>query len=128
MASPNLSLENIARTIATLGTSAVLAACTKSAEPAAVKADQTPVTTASATAAAPPAPPPPAQPAADERAREPGAAPEGQAAGGGAGAAPTTSGAPAAPAHKASTMGRHQGATGQASCGAGTCSSDMKKK
>ena len=122
MAPPNLSAENIARTLAILGTTAALAACTKS-EPAGVKADQAPTANASASAAAEPPPPPQvvAPPGAGPQGNDEGRAPE-------ATATAAASAAPPVGGHAIELKKRKASPTGQASCGAGTCSADMKKK
>ncbi len=108
---PNLSLENIAAALAVLGTAAVLTACTKaeksapaSAAPATNIKSDTPVSQGAATATA--------------------AAPiEGKPE------APLAS-ASAAPAASDKALKRRPGSGtgGQASCGNGNCSAEMKKK
>ena len=103
---PNLSLEHLALTLAVLGT-----ACAKSSAPDAVHADQ-PSASAAATTAAPSAEPTPPTATATAAASALEAAPKGSAPRIGHGRAP----------------GGSAGTTGQASCGAGTCSADMKKK
>jgi hypothetical protein len=119
---PDLSRERIALILAALGTSAVITACAKGAEPAAVRSDQAP--TASAQSAVAPPPPPEATPtgAPGQQAEE-----KGKAADLG-NAAPSAS----APNPTQHSLGRRPaggtGQTGQASCGAGTCTADMKKK
>ena len=110
---PNLSLQNIAATLAALGTSAVVVACTKAPEPASMRADQAP--TASATSASPPPPPPIAAPE-QERGKD-------NLKATGSAAPPLQQPKPMRPAP---TSGG--GSTGQASCGAGTCTGDPKKK
>jgi len=119
---PNLSLDNIATVIAALGTSAVLAACTKAAEPGSVRSDQPAASAVNANAP----PPPPAATAAT---------PEGVAAdeelkkkagpGGGGGSASAT---PLMQQPRSGGGMPHGSSTGQASCGAGTCTADPKKK
>jgi hypothetical protein len=111
---PNLSLENIATVIAALGTSAVLAACTKTAEPASVHADQ-PATQASA--ASPPPPPPPTSMATTMGDQDTTLKKN-------AGGSPSASAVTPTPMQP----GKPKGTTGQASCGAGTCTADPKKK
>lgn len=114
---PNLSIERLAVTLAALGTTAVITAC--SSEPAAVRPEQTPAASAS-----PPPPPPQAMPneaKKTEGEREP---------------TPTTVATATATATASATPRRHmapggggdKGSTGQASCGAGTCTADPKKK
>jgi hypothetical protein len=109
---PNLSIERLAITLA------ALAACSRS-EPAAVRPEQTPPT-ASASAAAPPPP----QPTPDEGKKNEGEKEP----------APTTIGTAAASARPITEPRRHVApggsskGTGQASCGAGTCTADPKKK
>ncbi len=105
MARPNLSLEHLALTLAALGTSAVITACAKSEPAGAVRSDQAPAT---ASAAAPVAPEQTPQAIATTTAT---AAPSAAA-----------SAAPPAPAKRAKDR------SGQASCGAGTCTAEMKKK
>jgi len=104
---PNLSLEHLALTLAVLGT-----ACAKSSAPDAVRADQPSASAAATTTAAPSAEPTPPPPTATAAASALEAAPKGSAPRIGHGRAP----------------GGSAGTTGQASCGAGTCSADMKKK
>ena len=111
MGRPNLSFDEIALVLAALS----LGACTKASEPAGVKADQAP--TASASAA-----PPSNAPAVTATAAAT-VAPEGQGAAT-VGAAPTAS----ATETPHQPPKREKKPTGQASCGAGTCSADMKKK
>jgi hypothetical protein len=119
MRAPNLSLENIATAIAALGTSAVLAACTKAAEPSSsVRADEP----AQASAASPPPPPvatasPTAVTEQDQQKKE-----------GAASAAPMTQPPQPSQLRRGPGGAKPTGTTGQASCGAGTCTADPKKK
>jgi hypothetical protein len=110
----NLSLEHLATIVAVLGTSAVLASCARADSPA-VRSDQAPeAVVPNATASA--APPPPVVTAqADEQAQTPGVI------------ATATAAAPSASAHRMHAAPRAT-TTGQASCGAGTCTADPKKK
>ena len=103
---PNLSIERLAVTLAALGTTAVVA-CTK-AESAAVRPEQTPAASAS---------PPPPQPVPEETKTEGEKEP-----------APTTIATATASARPVAQPPRHKAGTGQASCGAGTCTADPKKK
>jgi hypothetical protein len=110
---PNLSIERLAVTLAALGTTAVVAACSR-AEPPSVRPEQTP--------AASVAPPPP-QAMPDETKKSEG---ENEPA-------PTTVATATASARPIAQPRRHVGpggdkGTGQASCGAGTCTADPKKK
>jgi len=107
----------MALTLAALGTSAVIASCSKAERPSAVSSD--PAMAPSATAAA--MPPPPGAKQDEDRART----------------TPTTIAAPsanatvqggAASAQPVNRPKMKAGGTGQASCGAGTCTSDPKKK
>lgn len=100
----NVAFAHIAALLATLG------GCTK-AEPASMKADQAPQGATSAAATPPPPPPGAAPTLADEESTK----------GKKADVAASASATPVAPMHRAPV-------TGQASCGAGTCSADMKKK
>src|SRR5690349_1933236 len=112
MPRPNLSLEKIAFTLAALS----VAACTPKSSPAeAVKSDQAP--TASA---APAAPPPDPGAAANEEKKQGGPLPSATAS---AAEVPH----PALQRNKHEATG-HGGSSGSASCGAGTCTADMKKK
>jgi hypothetical protein len=110
---PNLSLEHLALTLA-----ALTAACTR-AEPS-LRTDQTPMTAPSSFAAAPPPPPAEAEPDKKiEGEKEP--APKTVAT-----ATATASARPMASPKR--RMGGDKGQPGQASCGAGTCTADPKKK
>jgi len=108
---PNLSIERLAVTLAALGTTAVITACSRS-EPAAVRPEQTPTTSAS---------PPPPQPAPDEAKKNEGEKELGPTA-------TATATASATPRRHMAPGGGDKGGTGQASCGAGTCTADPKKK
>ena len=99
----SLTLTHIATVLAALSSG-----CTKAEPAAAVHADQ-PMATASAM----PPPPPPA----------PSAAPMEEAKGEAEPAPSASAVTPQTPSHQ-----RLRAPTGQASCGAGTCSADMKKK
>jgi hypothetical protein len=110
----NLSLTHIATVLAALGSPAVIAACTKADAPA-VRSDQP----ASSAAAATPPPPSPT-------ASAPGAAAdEGRAASSSSAQAPD---GVKLERKKGMAGGGGGGSTGQASCGAGTCTADPKKK
>ncbi len=104
----------MALTLAALGTSAVIASCSKAERPSAVSSN--PATTPSATAAAA-TPPPPALKKDEEPTPTAIAAPSANATAPGA--------ASVQPVRRPKMQG---GGTGQASCGAGTCTSDPKKK
>ena len=109
---PNLTIERLAVTLAALGTSAVVVAACTHAEPAATSASpDKPMPSASA------APPPPApdESKKSEAEKEPTIAT----------ATATASAQPAPVKHRAPG---DKGGTGQASCGAGTCTADPKKK
>jgi hypothetical protein len=106
---PNLSLERLAAIVAALGTSAVLASCAKG-DSAAVRADQTP--------------------------RAQSATPTVSAAPGGSAPSAELAPSPVAPTVTAAAASsgllreekKGKAMTGQASCGAGTCTADPKKK
>jgi hypothetical protein len=110
---PDLSIERLAITLAALGTTAVIAACTR-AEPAAIRSESTPTPTVSA------APPPP-QP--DESKKS-----EGEKEPSPMATAPTSASAVAPSAPRRAPGGSDKKGGGQASCGAGTCTADLKKK
>lgn len=114
---PNLSIERLAVTLAALGTTAVVTACSR-AEPAAVRPEQTPAASAS--------PPPPQPVVVDETKKAEAAEKEPMVTPGAiATAAPSAHPASAVPKRRAPG---DKGGTGQASCGAGTCTADPKKK
>ena len=103
MGRPNLSLENIALTLAALS----LGACTKASEPAAVGSDRQPAASASA------APPPPGAIGATNSPQQATASPSASAT---------------EVPHEALKREKKKAGSGSASCGAGTCSADMKTK
>jgi hypothetical protein len=110
---PNLSIEHLAVTLAALGT---VTACTR-AEPAATRPD-TPMSSAAAT----PPPPQPVHEEEKETTKDEHKKSEGMAT-----ATATASARPIAePRRKVAPDSK--GGTGQASCGAGTCTADPKKK
>jgi len=115
---PNLSLHHLAAVVAALGTSAVLAACTK-ADSAAVRSDQPqkPTPSANAAVAAPGEKKPDLEPTETATATATAAVVGGAA-----------SGRTVSPSRAPQQPAPNKGANGQASCGAGTCTSDPKKK
>ena len=117
---PNLSLERLALTLAALGTSAVVTACTRAEPAGGARADQAPTSSASS-----PPPPQPTQVMPDEAQKS-----EGEREPVPAQIATTTATPPpTASAHRMAPGKKpDKGGTGQASCGAGTCTADPKKK
>jgi len=130
---PDLSLRAIAGTLALLGTPAVIAACAKSekAAPSAEVRSEPQGAAASAIAAPPVAAPTVTATAGTEATTAASATAVDEATKGKQGAAPTPSAAASASASAppgSGGGGMKRGMTGQASCGAGTCATDPKKK
>ena len=133
---PNLSLTNIASTLAALGTSAVLVACGGDSKSSDTPANATPSATAAPSASAAASCSANAHPADNGAAATTASSATPTTAAAATTAAPATTTAAAtttSTAKPGSTAAAHPApskpkATGQASCGAGTCSSDPKKK
>ena len=119
---PNLSLPALATTLAALGTSAILVACGGD-----TPASNTPSGGSSAAPSASSAPADTGAPSASAAPAAEATPPAATTAAPAATPAPTTTATTASAPKKSPPKAAHH-ATGQASCGAGTCSSDAKKK